>query len=346
MDAGEKLAQQHAKDIFLFGEPIDDKIIAATVPEDQAIEEATMDKQPEEETGEDDVAVAQLTMSENVIEDQLTVQPAADSPAQTELALEVAASVVLEPETSTGGTPDTEMEVVGAPKHDQESGNGLTEIEIKESKTFSDSKVGSNTGTSKSKAKKSKPKPKAQLSEDIIADRDEEAKSTSTDAITEDASLLPQSEKELGTAVQDQSPLLNTSESSKSKKTPSDSERSSAVAKLKRRTPQEKEVVAQKAKSPSNGTVSSRLDVPDGRKNIRPAGMPGVAVTRKYTGGGSTPRNHACQPQPEQGNKRKRVGDHGELGPNKKPAIEGRYIAKPKVCRILLSPFSASSNLP
>lgn len=52
---------------------------------------------------------------------------------------------------------------------------------------------------------------------------------------------------------------------------------------------------------------------------------------RKTIGGGSAPRNHARQPKPEKDNKRKRVGDDGELAPKKKPAAEGRYIARPKV---------------
>ena len=52
---------------------------------------------------------------------------------------------------------------------------------------------------------------------------------------------------------------------------------------------------------------------------------------RRTTGGGSTPRNHARPSKSTDGNKRKRCMDDDSL-PNKKVAIEGRYIARPKVC--------------
>jgi hypothetical protein len=53
---------------------------------------------------------------------------------------------------------------------------------------------------------------------------------------------------------------------------------------------------------------------------------------RDNAGGGSAPRNHTRQPEYQGGNKRKRLEHDDGPWPLKKPAIEGRYIARPKVC--------------
>jgi hypothetical protein len=234
-----------------------------------------------------------------------------------------------------------------------------------------------------------------------------------------------------------------------SKKASAKSENSPTPAEPEKQAKAKKEAAVEKAKPEPKDTAPKRRDAPDGRKNIRPAGMPGVATkvvkkssqnavdaededdsesdttssdeiehhppkkwkasssrkksyksnefvmddeeessapptnqtvrsskskskskepqdgrtegtlqkegidlknmvprgSRRSTGGGSAPRNHARQPQSEEGNKRKHVGNYGEFAPKKKPAIEDRYIAKPKVRHLFLSHFSTSTNL-
>jgi hypothetical protein len=65
---------------------------------------------------------------------------------------------------------------------------------------------------------------------------------------------------------------------------------------------------------------------------------------RKTTGGGSAPRNHSRSSEPTGGNKRKRGRDEDSL-PNKKIAIQGRYIARPKVCSSCIARVKTTTNL-
>jgi hypothetical protein len=185
MHAGKKLVQQRAKETKLFGEPIDDKIIAATVQEDPAVEAAIMGTKPDEVIEEDGVVDTKSTTAENEAQEQLTVQPAAESLADAEQTPEGAASTVSEPETNVGGAPDAEMGDVGAWNRGEELPEDVTAIEIEAWKVNFASKLGLTIDWPKSEVIELKPK--AQLSEDIVVDSDE-VKSAST----EDTSLLPQ----------------------------------------------------------------------------------------------------------------------------------------------------------
>jgi hypothetical protein len=114
----------------------------------------------------------------------------------------------------------------------------------------------------------------------------------------------------------------------------------------------EKGLVAADAKAASASELAASLDE---RKDISPVdttcvvvkkhyigkkkvqdkktvGDDEVAAPEKSTGGASTPRDHTREHDSKSGTKRKRfIGDDGPLSA-KKIALEGRYIARPKVC--------------
>jgi hypothetical protein len=72
-----------------------------------------------------------------------------------------------------------------------------------------------------------------------------------------------------------------------------------------------------------------------GKKKVQDKKIVGddeVSAPEKSTGGASTPRDHTREHDFKSGTKRKRfIGDDGPLSA-KKIALEGRYIARPKVC--------------
>jgi hypothetical protein len=153
-------------------------------------------------------------------------------------------------------------------------------------------------------------------------------------------------QKEAANAVQKVSTSKTKSERGSSEKVSPKSEISPAPMEAKKQANSKKQDVAVEEESATTESAPQSATARNGCKNIRPTGMPGVAVKKtKSSVEGSAPRDYTRRPEPEKGNKRKRVSDDGDLGPNKKPAIEDRYITKPKVCWSLMWDFSASTNL-